>query len=94
MYYTFCTLFDKNYLHKGLALYESLISNCDEFILWILCMDDITYSILEKMQLSNVKLIHLDEFEDEVLLSVKRKRSIGEYCWTCTPSIISYVIKN
>ena len=32
----FCTLFDSNYLDKGLALYESMKTNLAEFTLYIL----------------------------------------------------------
>lgn len=91
--YTFCTLFDKNYLYKGLALYQSLNANCKKFTLWILCMDDVTYSILEKMQLENARLIPLEDFEDDELRKVKKERTIAEYCWTCTAPLINYVMK-
>jgi hypothetical protein len=45
------------------------------------------------MDLNNVTVIKLDEFEDYDLLNVKPSRSNVEYCWTCTPSIILYSIK-
>ncbi len=93
LHYTFCTLFDKNYLYKGLALYQSLNAHCKKFTLWILCMDDITYSILEKMQLENVRLIPLKDFEDDDLRKVKRERTVAEYCWTCTSPLIIYVMQ-
>lgn len=67
MNHNFCTLFDKNYLYKGLALYNSLKKNCENFKLFILCMDDVTYSLLHKINLENVELISLKEFEDEEL---------------------------
>ncbi|MCL4460027.1 MAG: class I SAM-dependent methyltransferase [Chloroflexi bacterium] len=92
MHYTFCTLFDKNYLYKGLALYQSLKTHCKEFNLWILCMDDVVYSILEKMALDNVKLIALGDFEDDELRKAKQERTMAEYCWTCTPSLLLYVL--
>lgn len=44
----FCTVSDKNYLSKGIALYDSLNSANREFILFYLCLDDITYNFLEK----------------------------------------------
>jgi len=93
MTYNFCTLFDRNYLYKGLALYNSLLEHCDEFNLWIVCFDDISYSLLQKMNLKNVNLISLKEFEDKELLSIKHTRSVAEYCWTCTPSVLLYIIK-
>lgn len=91
MYY-FCTLFDRNYLFKGLSLYQSLRKTCHSFTLYILCMDDLTRSVLAALNLNNVRLISIAEFEDEALRSVKPKRSVAEYCWTCTPSLLLYVL--
>ncbi len=94
MTFNFCTLFDRNYLFKGLALYESLLKVCDNFKLWILCFDDVTYNLLKKMNLKNIELISLKEFEDKELLKIKNIRSPVEYCWTCTPSLPLYILKN
>jgi hypothetical protein len=38
-------------------------------------------------------VISLDEFEDEELLLVKKTRTLNEYFWTCTPSIILYAFE-
>ena len=90
----FCTLFDSNYLTRGLAMYESLKSYCKDFHLFIFTFDDKTFEILNKLALSHVTIIALDEFEDVELLKVKPTRSRGEYCWTCTSSTILYILKN
>lgn len=92
MHRDFCTLFDRNYLIKGVALHESLLQHVEDFTLWILCMDDIAYDTLEKMALPRVALISLAQFEDEDLLRVKATRTQVEYCWTCTPSLVLYVL--
>ena len=90
----FCTLFDGDYLFKGLALHESLCAHMDEFTLWILCMDDKAHSLLRKLDLDHVRLISLSEFEDEELLGVKCGRTRAEYCWTCTSSLLLYLLSH
>ncbi|MDR3626322.1 MAG: glycosyl transferase [Ignavibacteriaceae bacterium] len=91
--YNFCTLFDTHYLTRGLALYYSLKNNCDNYHLYIFAFNDKCYEILEKLNLENVTLIPLSEFESPELLKVKPTRSIAEYCWTCTSSTILYVLE-
>ena len=90
---TFCTLFDSNYLDKGLVLYDSMKNVMENFRLYILAMDDKCCEILKSMALSNVVVISLEEFEDEELLEIKAQRSRAEYCWTCTASLIDYVFE-
>lgn len=94
MAYHFCTLFDKNYLTRGLALCSSLLRHSQPFKLWILCMDEITYDVLSRLNLDSVVLIKLSDFEDEKLVKVKPTRTVGEYCWTCTPSLPLYIFNN
>lgn len=91
---TFCTLFDSNYLDKGLVLYDSMKTVMEEFKLYILAMDDRCYEILKQLNLQNIVLISLREFEDEELKKIKAERARAEYCWTCTASLIDYVLEN
>lgn len=90
----YVTLFDSNYLTRGLVMYRSLLQHIDEFHLWIICFDDLAYKILEQLQLDRVTLVTLSEFEDSELLAIKSNRTRQEYCWTCTPSTILYVLNN
>lgn len=91
--YNFCTLFDSNYLSRGLTLYNSLEKVCDTFHLYIFAFDDTSLTVLKKLQLRHATVISLNEFEDNELLRVKPTRSRAEYCWTSTSSTILYVIK-
>ncbi|MEI7595024.1 MAG: glycosyl transferase [Bacteroidota bacterium] len=92
--YNFCTLFDSNYLTRGLAMYNSLKLHCNNFHLYIFAFDEKAYSILNNLALEKVTVISLKDFESEDLLAVKPSRSIAEYCWTCTSSTIKYVLDN
>jgi len=88
----FCTLFNSFYLSRGLAMYNSLASQAIDFQLYIFAFDEACYDILLRMKLSNATIISLSEFETPELLAVKDSRTQGEYCWTCTSSIIWHCI--
>ncbi len=89
----YCTLFDSNYIMRGLAMYNSLKKYSKDFHLYIFAFDDNCYNKLRELKLENVTVISLNEFEDEELLEVKPTRTAGEYCWTSTPSTILYCIE-
>jgi hypothetical protein len=88
----YVTLFDSNYLTRGLTMYRSLSRHELDFHLWIICFDDLAYEILAKLNLEKVTLVSLTEFEDPKLLKIKPQRTCQEYCWTCTPSTLLYVL--
>lgn len=88
----FCTLFDSNYLTRGLALNESLTGVCPSYHLYVIAFDNNCYEYLQKARLPNLTPILLQDFEDEKLLAIKSSRSAAEYCWTCTPSVILYCL--
>ena len=92
----FCTLFDSYYLDKGLALYRSLERVSKEFHLYIFCFDEKSRQILADYALPHATILsHKDiESEEEKLPVLKKERSKAEYCWTCTPVIIEYVLKH
>jgi hypothetical protein len=91
----FCTLFDKNYLSRGLALHESLTKYSSDFLMFILCLDDFTYAYLKAQHLSNVALIPISELEknDEELAHCRHNRELVEYYFTISPCLPLYLLK-
>ena len=88
-----CTLLDKNYLFRALALYDSLREHCPQFTLWVLCMDEKSYELLQKLNLKDIRLIRLSEVEDNRLKSVKPTRTGTEYCWMFSSSLPLYLLE-
>jgi hypothetical protein len=88
----FVTLFNSNYLSRGLLMYNSLHRYGLNFHLYVIAFDDITYNYFQKYPHENLTVISLTQFEDEKLLAIKSTRSAGEYCWTCTASTVLYAI--
>ncbi len=50
----FCTLFDSNYLTRGLALNESLATVCPSYHLYVVAFDDDSHEYLLKARLPNL----------------------------------------
>jgi hypothetical protein len=75
-------------------MYESMRNQCTNFHLFIFPFDSLSLEILQNLKLESVTIIPLDQFETAELKEVKKSRTTAEYCWTCTPSIVSYILKN
>ena len=80
----YVTLFDSLFLPQGLALHASLEQHGGEYTLWVLCMDEGAKLALDRLAKPNIKTIALSEVEIPELLTVKKERTKGEYCWTLT----------
>jgi hypothetical protein len=91
----YCTLFDRHYLPRGLALYESLRRHEPGCRLRVFCMDGVTKSILDRLDLPDLLPVALEELEqhDPELKAVKDERTPLEYCWTATPSVALYCLE-
>jgi hypothetical protein len=72
---------------------KSLFDHDSNIKLWVLCLDEYTYSYLKNLKLKNLNVILMSDFEDKSLLKAKKNRSLVEYYWTCTPSLPLYLFK-
>lgn len=91
----YCTLFDRNYLARGLALHRSLLRHGGEFRLHVLCLDDATRQALSHLALAHVELVSIDALErwDPQLRAVRPGRSPAEFYFTCKPVLLGYLLE-
>jgi hypothetical protein len=93
----FTTYFDKNYLSRGLVLYDSLKEHCPSFTLYVLCLDDFTSSYFRDKanRFPEIKILSLNQLEafDEELNASKTNRSLIEYYFTLSPCLPLYLLK-
>lgn len=89
----FCTLFDSNYLDKGLVMYESLQNVCENSILYTLAMDMKCYSVLVKEKRNNLIPVFVDDILNDDMRRARKNRSQGEFCWTCSSYFLIYVLE-
>ena len=59
-----CTYFDKNFLARGLALYDSIRKYHTDFIFYVLTFDNESYEYLTSLNKSNIQLISHQEYNN------------------------------
>jgi hypothetical protein len=89
---TFCTIYNSAYAIRGLGLLASLARHCPDHRIYVFAMDAATTAVLEAWNDDRVIVVRPAEFEGPDLLKVKPTRSVAEYFWTCTPSIIHHCL--
>jgi GT2 family glycosyltransferase/tetratricopeptide (TPR) repeat protein len=92
----YCTYFDRHYLIKGLALLNSLqLHSGGDFKLFVVCADELTRLLLTKLAIPHVITIPLHQLEqgDSALLAARQSRSLVEYYWTLTPTVILRILE-
>lgn len=87
----YCTLFDSNYLLKGVVMLDTLARHSPGAVVFVLCMDEATYRLLGTLH-PGVRRLRLTDVEDADLLRVRPSRSVAEYCWTLSPALCWYVM--
>ena len=91
----FCTYFDRNYLVKGLTMIESLRrSQRAPFRIFVVCIDELTRTLLMHLAIPEVVTIPLHELEhrDAALARARSNRSFVGYLWTLTPVSILKIL--
>ena len=79
----FCTLFDSNYISKGIALYLSIEQHTKDFTLYVMAMDRKCKEMLEALAFEHVVVECIEDIKDPELVQAKGNRSRAEFCWTC-----------
>ena len=95
MSHIYCCYFDHRYLPRGLTMIRSLRRVERDAEVWVLCLNDAAYKALAALNEPGVRLVALSEIEagDEALSGAKSDgRSLVEYYFTLTPSLIRFVM--
>lgn len=89
----YCTLFDRNYLSRGLTLFLSLKRHVPNVKVVLLCLDKATYDALGALSLDAAELVLIEELEryDPTLVRARIGRSPAEYYFTCKAALMRYV---
>lgn len=91
----FITLYDKNYMSRGIVLYESLKKHCEDFTMYVLAMDDVVASYLPSLGYDDLKVITVADIKEmyPVLVRLEKERTRGEFSWTLSSFCIQYALR-
>jgi hypothetical protein len=89
-----CTLSDKNYLHQGLALYESINESSTDFVLHYLCLDKESYNKLISLNLPNLIPFDVNELivKDENLRHIYNT-DYKYFCYSLATYFSNFLLK-
>lgn len=73
---------------------DSLMRQSPNSHVFVLCMDQQTNNILNRLDISGITCISLRDIETEELLQAKKSRGVAEYCWTLSPCLPWYLFQN
>lgn len=88
----FCTLFDSNYISKGIALYLSIERQTADFTLYVMAMDRECQVRLNAMKMPHVVVECIDDCMSPELSTARNNRSRAEFCWTCGSYVTHYFL--
>lgn len=90
----FVTVFDRHYEAQGLTMLRSLLRNSRDIRVWVVAGDRQVEMSVEALKDERLRIVPLKDLETDDLLAVKGSRSRGEYYWTITPFLPSYVFRS
>jgi len=96
MTYHFATLFDQNYLTRGLCLIQSLDQVLNNgYSLYILALDSYVEEYFKANHRQNITVLNLQQLEEcyPELSIAKNNRSKVEYYFTLSPILPLYILK-
>jgi len=87
------SIYRKDYLYKGLVLYESMKIHDSDFKFFLVCMEEESVELLKKMNFIDLYPISIKEIEeyDKRILELKCQRGEKTYIWTAKASVPLYL---
>ena len=89
----FCAVVSKTRLIQGIACFLSLYETLDDFVIYVLCVDNKCYEFLKKVNFDRLRLFTISQLNRADLIDLEDKRLLNQYCWTLKPGFIRYIFE-
>lgn len=89
-----CTVSDKKFVAKGLAMYDSLCQTKSDFTLYFLCVDNDTYEIVDTIRDERLLPLHINNLlKDNPALQHLRDTDHRYYLWSLASQFTDHMMK-
>ena len=88
-----CTYFDSNFLPRGLALLDSLEKNSDNFLYYVLALDEKAEHELKALNNKHIVVITLEDYSSYYSIDRSKFKDEKEFYFSLTPGLCLYVLK-
>ena len=89
----FTTVFDRNYLVKGILMINSLKSFLPEARFCVLALDEYTEIVLNRLSISEMTVFSETDIMSNELRAAKSNRGLVEYYWTLSSYFTNFAAK-
>ncbi len=91
--YHISTVADKNYIYKGITLYNSIFSKNNDTTFHFFCIDNESKKILEQAKLPNIVIYDLNNINPEKELLELKEKQYTYYCWCLASYFTNFLIQ-
>ncbi|NLE25515.1 MAG: hypothetical protein GX625_09275 [Clostridiaceae bacterium] len=91
--YHFSTVVSQDHLFKYLSMVSSLRANHNDFKVYTLCVNDIVWHILNRINIEEIVPVMLKDIESDMIVRIKNERPVQAFCWTLKPVFLHYVME-
>ena len=91
--HNYYSAFSKEYLHKGLVLYQSMKKHDKDFTFFFICLDDGTKLLMDELNYDRLIAIDIKDLEryDKEVAEVRSKREDKTYAWLIKAAAPFYI---
>lgn len=89
----YATVFDKNYMSRGIAMALSLLRKSPSSRLSILCLDlESEIGVVSLLPRDSIEILRTTDVGIDLLISLRQDREYREYCWTLGAVLCEFLL--
>jgi hypothetical protein len=87
-----CTYFNENFINRGCALIDSIYKTNENFVLYILALDDVTYNYLSERYISkDLVILSMSNYSIFFKINTEKYSDKKQFFFSITPNLCQWI---